>query len=109
MTVADRLTDLVTRIEASSLPESQKQEIYLSLRDNFRKVTEIGLMSHVSQEELKKQSENPSLITAESITKLFKNTLETTPLAENVSRVMHEMLDEVEKQLLSQGILPKTK
>lgn len=100
----DKLRAIVTKIEASSLPEKDKEELYATISEGLQATVWPILLKHMPKEELEDLSKNPSKVTVESYAKLIEDTIKDGMALKEIEGLMNEVLAEVEKALVQEGI-----
>lgn len=100
----DKLRQIVTKIEASKLPENDKEELYATISEGLQATVWPVLLKYMPKEELKDLSDNPGKVTVESYAKLIEDTIKDGQALKEIDGLMNEVLSEVEKALAQEGI-----
>lgn len=100
----DKLRQIVTKIEASKLPENDKEELYVTISEGLQATVWPVLLKFMPKEELADLANNPSKITVESYAKLIEDTVKDGQALKQIDGLMNEVLVEVEKALAQEGI-----
>jgi hypothetical protein len=103
----DKLQLLVTRIEQSGLPENDKLDLYIKIREGLQSMVWPVMIKFMPKDRLETLSKDPSQITIESYGDLIKETIKDGQALKEIFGIMDTMLDAIEKTLTEQGV-PET-
>ena len=100
----DKLRQIVTKIEASSLADSDKEDLYATISEGLQATVWPVLLKYMPKEELKDLADNPGKVTVESYANLIENTIKDGQALKEIEGLMNQVLAEVEKALAQEGI-----
>jgi hypothetical protein len=100
----DKLKTIVLKIEASTLPQSEKEELYATISAGLQATVMPILLKYMPKDQLEDLSNNPSKVTVESYSTLIENTIKDGEALKEIATLMDQVLIEVEKALLESGI-----
>ena len=100
----DKLRQIVTKIEASKLPDNDKEELYATISEGLQATVWPILLKYMPKEELKDLADNPSKVTVESYAKLIEDTIKDGQALKEIDGLMNDVLSEVEKALAQEGL-----
>ena len=100
----DKLRQIVTKIEASKLADSDKEELYATISEGLQATVWPVLLKYMPKEELQGLADNPSKVTVESYANLIENTIKDGQALKEIEGLMNQVLAEVEKALAQEGI-----
>ncbi|OGG04200.1 hypothetical protein A2Z33_03540 [Candidatus Gottesmanbacteria bacterium RBG_16_52_11] len=100
----DKLRAIVTRIENSKIPDSDKEDLYATISTGLQATVWPVLIKYMPKEQLKDLSDNPAKVTVETYAKLIEDTVKDGKAFAEVAKYMDQVLGEVEKVLTEEGI-----
>lgn len=103
MKAKDRLRELVTQVELSSLSAERKNEIYDSIGYSLRTVVYPVLVKYMDDNLLLELNNEPRKITAQTIIKLFDSAFDNKTALNDIEKLMQEVV------LVSEEILKQAK
>lgn len=95
----DKLRAIVTRIEASTLSQEDKDELYRTISEGLQATVWPVLLKYMPKEELEDLSKNPGKVTVESYAKLIEDTIKDGVALKEIEGLMVEVLHEVDAAL----------
>ena len=95
----DKLRTIVTRIEASTLTQEDKDELYRTISEGLQATVWPILLKYMPKEELEDLSKNPGKVTVESYAKLIEDTIKDGVALKEIEGLMMEVLQEVDAAL----------
>jgi len=103
-TFDQRLTNIITRIEESSLPDEKKAEVYAEISLGLQKLVWTVLIAYIPEQKLK-YSTAQSHITIDTYCELIDEALKNPDLPKDLYMMTMKSLGEIEI-LLDQALLP---
>ena len=101
----EKLKAIVERIEASTLSEKEKSELYVLISDGLQSVVWPIMVQYMPKEQLEYLAADPkSRVTVESYSKLIADTITDTNVLTEIDSKMDEVLVAVEKSLTESGV-----
>ena len=100
----DKLRAIVTKIEASSLKDADKEELYATISEGLQATVWPVLLKYMPKEELKDLADHPAKVTVESYAKLIEDSVKDGVALKEIEGLMNQVLSEVEKALAEEGI-----
>ena len=101
----DKLRAIVTKIEASTLKDADKEELYATISEGLQATVWPVLLKYMPKEELEFLAADPkSRVTVESYAKLIEDTIKDGVALKEIEEFMNKVLEEVEKALAQEGI-----
>lgn len=100
----DKLRAIVERIEKSVIPQKDKEELYGTISAGLQATVWPVLIKYMPKDQLKDLSDNPGKVTVETYAKLIEDTVKDGQAFTEISKLMDEILAEVEKVLAEEGI-----
>ena len=102
--IDDKLRAIVTRVELTKLSDMEKETIYQTVADGLQSTVWPILIKYMPKEQLEDLAKNPAKVTIESYGKLIDDTISDGKALEEISKLMVEILDEVDKALTEEGL-----
>ncbi|MBI3343107.1 hypothetical protein HY087_02095 [Candidatus Gottesmanbacteria bacterium] len=100
----EKLRTIVSRIEASTLSDADKEELYATISEGLQATVWPVLLKYMPKEELADLSKNPGKVTVESYAKLIEDTIKDGVALKEIEGLMNQVLEEVEKALAQEGM-----
>lgn len=101
----EKLKEIVTRIEKSTLSEDDKAELYATISEGLQATVWPVLLKYMPKEELEFLSQDPkSRVTVESYAKLIEDTIKDGEALKEIEGLMNEVLGEVDKALAEEKV-----
>lgn len=96
----DKLRAIVTRIEASSLLDDDKNELYATISEGLQATVWPVLLKFMPKDQLEFLAADPKgRVTVESYAKLIEDTIKDGAALKEIDGLMNEVLSEVDKAL----------
>jgi hypothetical protein len=102
MDTESKLRNLINRIEIAGIPDTQKEEIYLSIRQALGIAINPVLIRHFSQESIDQFNGNP---TPEGYCGMVKHAFHDNNAIEEIDELMGKILDKTEAILKTRKII----
>lgn len=101
----DKLRAIVTKIEASTLKDADKEELYATISEGLQATVWPILLKYMPKEELEFLAADPKgRVTVESYAKLIEDTIKDGVALKEIEGLMNNVLEEVDKALAQEGI-----
>lgn len=100
----DKLRAIVTRIENSSLLESDKEQIYLLISQGLKATVIPSILKYMPKTQLTDLANQPAKLTVDSYVKLIEESVKDGQAIAEIVKSMEELLGIVESVLQEKGI-----
>ena len=101
-----QLRTVITRIEASKLPDVEKDALYEMIAEGLQSTVWPILLKYMPKDQLEDLSSHPSKVNLESFGKLIEDTVKDGKALTEINDLMVQILNEVDTALTEQGIPP---
>lgn len=105
MTFDVKLRELIGKIEHSHLSQSEKNDVYASIRAGLHAAVWPMLILHMPEAELNQLASNAQSVTPEAYFSLIRSALEDQKILVDLESLMQTSLDGVEKVLKEKFII----
>ncbi|MEK7543911.1 MAG: hypothetical protein AAB557_03520 [Patescibacteria group bacterium] len=99
-----KVTEILTRVQSSSLSDTQKADIYASIHNGLRTLVWPILVSHIPESELKDAVDHPETMTVTRYGELMEKAVSDPASAREIHEEVMGALGEIEDLLTKQSI-----
>lgn len=100
------LRNVITRIEASKLPDVEKDALYEMIAEGLQSTVWPILLKYMPKDQLEDLATHPSKVNLEAFGSLIENTVKDGKALAEIQDLMTRILTEVDAALTEQGIPP---
>lgn len=102
----DQLRTVITRIEASKLPDIEKDALYEMIAEGLQSTVWPILLKYMPKDQLETLASSSAKVTVSSFSTLIEDTVKDGKALTEISDLMKQILTEVDAALTEQGIPP---
>lgn len=100
----ERITNIVRKIDASDLLDSDKVHLFVEISDGLKAAILPVLLKHVSKEELSRLSRDPASVTIDRYMEFIAHAFDEGSASEDVITAVEGVVVEIEHALEESGI-----
>ena len=100
----DKLKAIVERVEKSKLSEEDRAELYATISEGLQATVWPILLKYMPKDQLEVLAADKSKVTVESYGKLIEDTIKDGEALKEIDGLMNEVLSEVDKALMEEGV-----
>lgn len=100
----DKLKAIIARVEASALPEADKNKIYVMISEGMKASIWPALISSMPKDQLEALSKQTAKVTVESYTKLMEAAVGDEKVMAEVDETLNALIDQVDTALKEENI-----
>lgn len=100
----DKLKAIVERVEKSKLSEEDRAELYATISEGLQATVWPILLKYMPKDQLEVLATDKSKVTVESYGKLIEDTIKDGEALKEIDGLMNEVLSEVDKALVEEGV-----
>ncbi len=102
--VDDRLKSIVARVQASSLSNDVKADLYVAIQEGLQTVALPILVKHMPPDVLQDLSQHPEKVTPEEYVRLVADTVKDGTALKEVNDALESVLSTVGERLKKHGV-----
>lgn len=100
----DKLKAIVERVEKSKLSEEDRAELYATISEGLQATVWPILLKYMPKDQLETLAADKSKVNVESYGKLIEDTIKDGEALKEIDGLMNEVLSEVDKALMEEGV-----